>query len=112
MPQAKWAPQKYNLGPNSTLVMNNLTDPSNALQAAGLHTFPMVSSFPYPPQFIDWMRAVFATPKPFVDALVAEVVAHRYTGVNMCACVGAPCRRRKHSPLPPLAATGSRRRRT
>jgi hypothetical protein len=44
--------QKYNLGPNSTLVRNSLTDPSQALQRMRLDTFPMVSSFPYPEDFM------------------------------------------------------------
>jgi hypothetical protein len=41
--------EKYNLGPNGTLVVNNLTDVTRDLQQLGLETFPMVSSFPYPP---------------------------------------------------------------
>ena len=44
--------QKYNLGPNSTLVRNNLTNPLPAIQKLGLASFPMVSSFPYPKQFM------------------------------------------------------------
>lgn len=48
----------FNLGPNGTLVVNNLTSVHAALTAMGLETHAMISSFPYPPQFLDWMRYV------------------------------------------------------
>ena len=75
--------QKFNLGPDSTLILNNLTDPTEALQAAGLQTFPMVSSFPYPPQFLDWMRQVFKDPQPFINAAVKQVQRNKFSGFNM-----------------------------
>ena len=39
--------QDYNLGPHSTLVVNNLTHVAGSLQKAGLMTLPMISSYPY-----------------------------------------------------------------
>lgn len=46
--------EAFNLGPDSQLELNNLSSVHAALHAAGLATYPMVSSFPYPPQFLDW----------------------------------------------------------
>ena len=73
----------YNLGPNSTLVQNNLTVVSPQLQQMGLETWPMVSSYPYPPQFLEWMRQVFANPQPFVDQCIQEGLKWNYTGFNI-----------------------------
>jgi hypothetical protein len=89
----------FNLGPNSTLVLNNLTNVVDDIKAMDLEAWPMVSSYPYafihlsrleysilfkslrgnfqsflrryPPQFLDWMRQVFANPEPFFEACVA-----------------------------------------
>jgi hypothetical protein len=73
----------FNLGPNSTLIVNNLTSVYAPLNALGLQTFAMVSSYPYPPEFLTWMRQVFAAPQPFIDALVAAVLAAKITAVNI-----------------------------
>ena len=73
----------FNLGPNSTLVVNNLTSVASQLGALGLQTHAMVSSYPYPPEFLTWMRQVFATPQPFIDALVAAVLAAKIDAVNI-----------------------------
>lgn len=73
----------WNLGPNSTLVANNLTAVAAPLAGLGLQTWAMVSSYPYPPAFLDWMRQVFANPAPFVDALIAGAHAAGLTGVNI-----------------------------
>ena len=76
--------EKFNLGANSTLVDNtDLADVGPVLRACGLRTVPMVSSFPYPPQFLDWMRQLFAAPAAFVDALRAALAAGGYDGVNV-----------------------------
>ena len=69
--------QKYNLGPNSTLVLNNLTDPSSTFVQSGLETFPMVSSFPYPPQFM-WVGSR--------ESLPAHQRAHPATAVTVTGC--------------------------
>ena len=60
----------YNLGPNGTLILNNLTSVYQYISSLGLETYPMLSSYPHPPQFLDWMRYVFADPDPFIDACV------------------------------------------
>jgi hypothetical protein len=73
----------FNLGPNSTLIVNNLTSVSAQLAALGLQTHAMVSSYPYPPEFLTYMRSVFAAPKPFIDALVAAVLAANISAVNI-----------------------------
>ena len=73
----------FNLGPNSTLIVNNLTAVAAQLSALGLQTHAMVSSFPYPPEFLTWMRQVFAEPQPFIDALAAAVLAANISAVNI-----------------------------
>lgn len=66
--------QRFNLGADSTLVVNNLTMVRSTLQSMGVATNPMVSSYPYPPQFLSWMRQVFANPQPFIDSCVQQYV--------------------------------------
>ena len=43
----------------------------------------MVSSYPYPPQFIVWMREVFKNPQPFIDSCISEAQYYGYTGFNI-----------------------------
>lgn len=50
--------EKYTLGPNSTLVDNQLTVVSPVINKLGLESWPLLSSYPHPPEFIDWMRQV------------------------------------------------------
>jgi hypothetical protein len=79
-----WAAfESYNLGPNSSLVRNNLTNVVSPLKAAGVVTLAQVSSFPYPPIFLTWMREVFANPQPFFDACVAAAAAQGFAGFNI-----------------------------
>jgi len=75
--------EKYNLGANSALIINNLTDPTQELVKIGVETWPMVSSYPYPPSFLDWMRELFKNPDPFVNALLDEMNKYNYTGINI-----------------------------
>jgi len=75
--------ERYNLGANSTLILNNLTDPTEKIQSFGLQTFPMVSSYPYPPQFLTWMRQVFQNPDPFINAMIEAGTKFKYTGWNL-----------------------------
>lgn len=42
------------------------------ISAMGTRTQAMVSSYPYPPQFLDWMREVFVNPDPFIDAAITQ----------------------------------------
>jgi len=75
--------ERYNLGNSSQLILNNFTSVGPTLQSLGLETYPMVSSWPYPPQFLQWMREVFNNPFPFIQAVVQELVANAFTGVNI-----------------------------
>mmetsp|Transcript_25773 Transcript_25773/g.43000 ORF Transcript_25773/g.43000 Transcript_25773/m.43000 type:complete len:300 (-) Transcript_25773:169-1068(-) len=75
--------EKYTLGPNSTLVDNNLTEVSSSIVAMGLEAWPLLSSYPHPPEFIDWMRDVFRDPLPFFESCIHEAQLHNYTGYNL-----------------------------
>lgn len=82
--------ERYNLGPNSSLIFNpNLFDVNHYIQQNSelSSLFPrriaMVSSFPYPPQFLDWMRQLFDDPSPFMDAIMHELKAHDLYGLNI-----------------------------
>jgi hypothetical protein len=43
----------------------------------------MVSSYPYPPQFLSWMREVFGNPQPFINACVAAATEVGFRGFNI-----------------------------
>jgi len=73
----------WNLGANSTLITNNLTKVSSELTSLGLGTWPMISSYPYPPDFLLWLRQVFANPKPFFDSVIASAKEIKATGMNV-----------------------------
>ena len=75
--------EDFNLGPNSTLVYNNLTQVAGAVRAARLAPYAMISSFPYPPQFLDYMRSVFVSPEPFIQACVAAAKLQGLAGYNI-----------------------------
>ena len=75
--------EKYTLGPNSSLVTHNLTNVISQIQAMGLETWPMLSSFPHPPEFIQWMRDVFANPQDFFAQCIQEAKQHGYTGYSL-----------------------------
>ena len=40
----------------------------------------LVSSYPYPPEFISWMRDVFKSPQPFIDACLEAARKEQLTG--------------------------------
>jgi hypothetical protein len=76
--------EQFNLGPNSTLLSNaNLSPVAPALAALGFRTYAMVSSFPYPPEFITWLRELFADLTPFVRQCVSAAQAFNLTGFNL-----------------------------
>ena len=75
--------EKYTLGPNSTLVDNNLTEVSSHITKLGLEAWPLLSSFPHPPEFIDWMRFAFKNPDNFIDACISEAKKFGYHGYNL-----------------------------
>jgi len=74
----------FNLGPNSTLVENNFTAVAGRLRALGVTSRrAMVSSYPYPHDFIDWMRALFASPEPFITSALAAAQRPGLTGFDV-----------------------------
>jgi Glycosyl hydrolases family 18 len=75
--------ESFNLGANSTLIKNNLTNVVPQLKAAGIITLAQVSSFPYPPIFLTWMRDLFANPQPFFDACIAAAKEEGFDGFNI-----------------------------
>jgi len=75
--------EDYNLGPDSTLVKNDLTQVAPLIKDMGLQTWAMVSSYPYPPEFLQWMRQVFAEPQPFIQSCLAAAAKENLTGFNI-----------------------------
>lgn len=75
--------EKYNLGPHSSLVNNNFTNVGIPFNSAGVYTIPMVSSYPYPKDFLHWMRTVFANPKPFMRQVLKQCTDSGYNAVNI-----------------------------
>ena len=75
--------EKYTLGPNSTLVDNELTVVSPQIIDMGFEAWPLLSSYPHPPEFIDWMRTVFKYPTPFIESCISEAKLYNYTGYNL-----------------------------
>lgn len=73
----------FNLGNNSALLPNNLTQVASAVNSMGLQSWAMVSSYPYPPWFLLAMRQVFADPAPFIAQCVAAAQSHGLTGFNI-----------------------------
>ncbi len=49
------------------LCCSNLTDVNPALEAMGVRRFAMLSSYPYPPQFLDWYGAGDFISKTYLD---------------------------------------------
>jgi hypothetical protein len=75
--------EKYTLGPKMSLVDNELTEVNALIQKLGLEAWPLLSSYPHPPQFINWMREVFRHPQPFIDQCVLAAAKYNYTGYNL-----------------------------
>jgi len=73
----------YNLGPNSTLVFNDLAPVLPQLQKIGVTTWAMLSSFPHPKQFLDYMRFLFQNPAPFIAQCIAAQKEKNFTGFDV-----------------------------
>jgi hypothetical protein len=73
----------FNLGNNSALLANNLTNVAPSIARIGLERHAMVSSYPYPPWFLLAMRSVFKDPQPFIDACIAAAASYNLTGFNV-----------------------------
>lgn len=74
--------EDYNLGPNSTLIKNNLTQVASLIPST-LQRWAMISSYPYPPDFLYWMRDVFTNPQPFIDSCLAAAKTEKLSGFNI-----------------------------
>jgi spore germination protein YaaH len=73
----------FNLGPNSQLITNHFTRVDNIIAEWGLETYAMVSSYPYPPEFIQWMRQLFNNPEPFIATALQQAQKYGFTGYNV-----------------------------
>lgn len=84
--------EMYNLGDGEKLVLNPLARVTENISALGLTTIPMISSYPYPPQFLDWMRQVFASPQSFETEAIAQMVQHGFAGTLLADSCPWHCR--------------------
>ncbi len=78
--------ERYNLGPNATLIVNtDLTNPNPIFKqkAPQLKTLAMISSYPYPKSFLDWMRSVFQNAVPFLNTVLQHLNQDNIDGVNI-----------------------------
>lgn len=76
--------ERYQLGPNATLVTANVSDVVDSLHQMGIQeTWAMLSSYPHPPEFIDWMRDAFENVDYFTEQCVNEALKYNYTGYNL-----------------------------
>jgi len=75
--------EKYTLGANLSLIDNNLTPVVDDILEMGLEAWPLLSSYPHYPEFIDWMRQVFDHPAPFIAQCVSEAKKYKYYGYNL-----------------------------
>ena len=76
--------ERYQLGPDATLVTANVSNVIQSLHDMGIQeTWAMLSSFPHPPEFMDWMREAFANVDYFTEQCVTEALKYNYTGYNL-----------------------------
>lgn len=78
--------EKYTLSATSTFTdfssEFNLTNVAPLLPPS-VKQLPMLSSYPHPPGFLDYMRTLFTNPSPFIDAAVQEAIKYNYAGFNV-----------------------------
>ncbi len=76
--------ERYGLGPNGTLVTHsNLTNVIPQLSSIGIDMYPMISSYPYPPQFLNWMRTLWSSDtltQNFIHQCVSLAQKNGYKG--------------------------------
>ena len=51
--------------------------------ALGTESWPLLSSWPHPEEFMQWMREAFAQPEVFTAQCVSEAKKYNYTGYNL-----------------------------
>lgn len=77
----------YTLEPNCSLMeWDNVTRVHTDVRNAGLDSWPMITSWPHPPDFITRMRQLFADracAETFVAQAVAEAQRNGFTGYNL-----------------------------
>jgi spore germination protein YaaH len=70
--------EKYDLGWNSTLTLNNFTDVYPEIKSMGMETYPMITTVN-----IQKISQVTTNPKSFIDAAVATALKYDYTGFDI-----------------------------
>lgn len=75
--------ERYRLGEGGKLTQFDNTDINPYIHNLKLKSIPMVSSYPYPPEFLSWMRQVFQHPEPFIDDLLLAAKENHYHGFNI-----------------------------
>lgn len=75
--------EKYTLGPNASLVTFDITEVADNVSALGVESWPMLSSWPHPPEFMEWMREAFEHPDKFIAQCISEAQKYNYTGYNL-----------------------------
>eukprot|EP01132_Coremiostelium_polycephalum_P000844 gene844-1051_t len=77
--------ERFNLGPNSQLVINNFTDVQSRLERLGLSTIPMISTCcPWGrPEVIQYARELISNPKPFIDSAIELALNEGFDGYNL-----------------------------
>lgn len=70
--------EKYDLGWNSTLVLNNFTDVLHDIQRLGLATYPLITT-------VNSLKIaqLVKDPKPFIEECVNLAVKYNYTGYDI-----------------------------
>jgi hypothetical protein len=70
--------EKYDLGWNSSLIVNNFTDVFPEIKNMGLETYPMITTVN-----IVKIGQLVKNPKPFIDECVSVAVQRGYTGFDI-----------------------------
>eukprot|EP00605_Chrysophyceae_sp_TOSAG23-4_P002454 GSChrysophyteH1.ASY1.ANO1.2713.1 assembled CDS len=78
--------EKYSLAADCAFTkLPNLTDVSSLIPSS-LAKLPMISSYPHPPDFMNWMRQLFDDPEcasKYINSAVSEAVDMKYSGYNL-----------------------------
>ncbi|EGG14717.1 hypothetical protein DFA_10977 [Cavenderia fasciculata] len=77
--------ERFNLGPNSTLILNNFTNVQSDINNVGLLTLPMISTCcPWGrPEVIEYARDLFLNPKPFISSAIEISILEGFNGFNV-----------------------------
>ncbi len=79
--------EKYSLGDDCRLVTNEtLSNVNQQIVDNGLDNWPMISSYPHPPEFMDWMRKLIYAEScalDFIGQAISEAKDYKYVGYNL-----------------------------